>query len=172
MFLHRSKGKSIFKLRKKGENMTLTKIAVKVFRNPKASKLTKILPSGTKVEIFKDGADGLRKVVTQPKMTTISHLTNGGEVTGIRQVTPRGEICYSFGGQNYDRVVEVRPKIGDPFILLGHTGRARSGLLYSNMSGRYGADNKYISQFKQAMDYIRGKNSQYLYSLAKANKPV
>lgn len=170
MFLHRSKGKSIFKLRKKGENMTLTKLALRVFRNSKASKLTKILPSGTKVEIFKDGADGLRKVVTQPKMTTISHLTNGGEVTGIRQVTPRGEICYSFGGQNYDRVVEVRPKIGGQFTLLGHTNRA-SGLLYSDMSGRYGANNEYI-QFKQAMDYIRGKNSQYLYSLAKANKPV
>lgn len=152
----------------------LTQMAVKVFStNPNASRLTKILPSGTKVEVLKDGANGLRKVVTQPnKMTTISHLTNDGKVTGIRQVTPRGEICYSFGGQGYDKVVDVYPKIGGQFTLLGHTDKARSGLLYSNMSGRYGADNKYIPQFKQAMDYIRGKNSQYLYSLAKANKPV
>lgn len=151
----------------------LTQIAVKVFRsNPNAYKLTKMV-NGAKVEVFREGTNGLRKVVTQPgKMTTISHLAENGTVTGIRQVTPRGEISYTFGGQNYDKIVQVQPQIGGEFTLLGHTNKAKNGLLYSNMSGQYRADNKYIPQFKQAMDYIRGKSSQYLYSLSKANKPV
>ena len=151
----------------------MTQLAMQVFKKQSnVNAVKKVLPSGTEIKIFREGANGLQKVITKPNSITISHLTENGAVTGIRQVTQRGEINYSFGAQNYNKVVQVNPKIGGKFTLLGHTNKPQNGILYSNMSGRYEANNKYMKQFKEALDYIRGKDSAYLYSLSKANKGI
>lgn len=151
--------------------VNITQIASKVFAtNAAATTVRKVLPkTGTTIEVFRNGANGLKKVVTKSNGDkVISKMTKDGFVTNIKQMTQRGTISHSFGGQGYDKVVHVQPKIGGEFNFLGHTDRA-NGLLYSNMSGRYGANNKYMPQYQEALDYIRNKNCRYLYDYCKLN---
>ena len=152
--------------------VNIAQIASKVFAtNAAATTVRKVLPkTGTTIEVFRNGANGLKKVVTKANGNkVISNMTaDGKHVTGIIEKSARGTISHSFGGQGYDKVVHVQPKIGGEFNFLGHTDRA-NGLLYSNMSGRYGANNKYMPQYQEALDYIRGKNCRYLYDYCKLN---
>lgn len=150
----------------------IAQIASKVFAgNAAATTVRKVLPkTGTTIEVFRNGANGLKKVVTKANGNkVISNMTaDGKHVTGILEETARGTISHSFGGVPYSKVVDVDPKIGGTFTLLGHTDRA-GGQLWSTMSGRYNPGNKYMPQYQEALDYIRGKNTQYLYSYCRLN---
>lgn len=153
--------------------VNIAQIASKVFAgNAAATTVRKVLPkTGTTIEVFRNGANGLKKVVTKANGNkVISNMTaDGKHVTGITEKTQRGIISHSFGAENYDRVVQVNPKVGGYFNFLGHTDRA-NGILYSNMAGgKYVASNKYMPQYQEAINYVRGIESQkYLISLFKS----
>ena len=146
--------------------LTLTQKAVNLFtKRPNATGLMRILPSGTRVRVLNKG-NYLEKTIFKANGNTItSHITKDGKyVSGIKEVTKRGTICHSYGGLTFDKIVDVRKNDGTIFNFLGHTDR-QNGLLYSNVNGRYDAvDHKYMTQFNEAMDYIRGKNSQSKYA--------
>lgn len=146
--------------------LTLTQKAVNLFtKRPNATGLMRILPSGTRVQVLNKG-NYLEKTIFKANGNTItSHITKDGKyVSGIKEVTKRGIIGHSYGGQTFDKIVDVRKNDGTIFNFSGHTDRP-NGLLYSNVRGRYDAvDHKYMTQFKEAIDYIRGKNSQSKYA--------
>lgn len=132
--------------------------------------VTKTLPSGTNVKVINEGRQ-LKKIVTKADGNQIvSKFTpDGKDVLSISEKSKRGTINHLFGGENYDKTVEVRTHDGGMFTFLGHKDRA-NGLLYSNAGGRYDANNTYIPQFKNAIDYIRGKISPLDYILNKLGK--
>lgn len=145
--------------------LTLTQKAVNLFtKRPNATGLTRIMPSGTRVQVLNKG-NYLEKTIFKANGSTItSQISKDGKhVAAIKEVTKNGKICHSYGAQNYDKVVEVQKNDGTIFNFLGHTDRP-NGILYSNVNGRYMADNKYMPQFNEAMQFIRGKNSQSKYS--------
>ena len=153
--------------------MALFNTATKILMSrPNATSVVKRLATGTEIKYLKDGASGFKKVITKPNGTQVtSHLYQDGSVSGIQILNNRGKISYSFGAQNYDKVVKVAPKIGGEFTHLGHKGKTNS-LLYSNMAGTYQANNKYLGMFNQAIDYIKGKSNQYLFNFAKLNNRI
>ena len=153
--------------------MSMFNVASKILlTNRNVNYVLKKLPTGTEVRYFRDGLNGFKKVVTKTNGdNVVSHLAQNGSVRGIKFINKKGTISYSYGAANYDKVVQVQPKIGGVFTFLGHKGK-QNGILYSNMSGQYGAGNQYMNVFRQAMNYIKGKSSQYLFSLCKLNNHV
>lgn len=129
--------------------------------------VTKNLPSGTNVKILNKG-NYLEKTVTKANGNVItSKLTSDGkDVLSIREVSKKGTIEHLFGAQNFDKTVQVKTKDGGIFNFLGHKN-GQNGILYSNAGGRYGANNYYMPQYKNAMDYVRGKISDLAYILGK-----
>ena len=119
--------------------------------------VAKNLPSGTNI-----------KIVTKSNGNqVISKFTpDGKDVLSIREISKNGTIDHVFGAQNFDKTVQVQTKDGGIFNFLGHKDRP-NGVLYSNAGGRYGANGAYMPQFKNAMDYIRGKISPLDYILGK-----
>ena len=153
--------------------MSMFNVATKVLMNNRnASSVARKLATGTEIKYLRDGANGFKKVITKPNGTQItSHLAQDGSVQGIKYASNRGTISYTFGAQNYNKIIQVTPKIGGDFTYLGKKSTS-NGLLYSNMSGTYQADNKYLGMFNQAINYIKGKSNEYLFNLCKLNNRV
>ena len=152
----------------------LVNTSVQLFKNGYKGQpvkyLTKNLPSGTNIKILNKG-NYLEKTVTKTNGNKIiSKLTpDGKDVLCIREVSKRGTIEHLFGAQNFDKTVQVTTKDGGIFNFLGHKNR-QNGLLYSNAGGKYQANNDYMPQYKNAMNYIRGKISDLEYILGKIGK--
>ncbi len=129
--------------------------------------VTKNLSGGTNVKIANKG-NYLEKTVTKANGNVItSKLTpDGKDVLSIREVSKRGTIDHVFGAQNYNKTVEVKTKDGGFFTFLGNKGK-NNGLLYSNVKGRYDANNAFMPQYHNAMDYVRGKINDLAYILGK-----
>lgn len=153
--------------------MSMFNAATKILMSKRnANYVMRKLATGTEIKYLRDGANGFKKVITKPNGTQItSHLAQDGSVSGIKFANNRGTINYTFGAQNYDKTIQVTPKIGGDFAYLGKKGSAK-GLLYSNMSGTYQADNKYLDLFNQAINYIKGKSHEYLFNFCKLNNRV
>ena len=99
----------------------------------------------------------------------VSTFTKDGKtLLGTLQTTPRGRIEHTFGGQGYDKVVHAQVNDGTIFNFLGHLGR-NNGILYTDVSGRYLANNSYMPQYKTALDYIRGLASNTQYQVSKVS---
>jgi len=110
----------------------------------------------------------LQKTVTKSNGNQfISMFSKDGKtLLGTSQITPRGKICYSYGAQNYDKLIQAQVNDGTFFNFLGHRNR-NNGILHTNVTGKYGASNKFMPQFKMAMDYIRGLASKTQYQISK-----
>ena len=137
------------------------------FRGATVNKVVQRLATGTEVQILNKG-NSIQKIVTQTNGNSVvsNFAKDGKTLLGILQTTPRGRIDYSYGAQNYDKVIQAHVNDGTFFNFLGHQGR-NNGILYTNISGKYGASNKYMQQFKTAMDYIRGLASKNQYQVSK-----
>lgn len=153
--------------------MSMFNVATKILmQKPNASYVMRSLVTGTEIKYLRDGVNGFKRVITKPNGTQItSHLAQDGSVQGIKYVSNRGTISYTFGAQNYNKIIQVTPKIGGNFTYLGKKSSS-NGLLFSNMSGTYQADNKYLGMFNQAINYIKGKSQEYLFNLCKLNNRV
>ena len=139
----------------------------KGFRGATVSNVVQRLATGTEVQILNKG-NSIQKIVTQANGNKVvsNFAKDGKTLLSTIQTTPRGRIEYSYGAQNYDKVISVKPNDNTFYTFLGHTNRP-NGILYSNVSGKYGASNKYMQQFKTAMDYIRGVASNTQYQVSK-----
>ena len=82
------------------------------------------------------------------------------------QETSRGKIEHYYGAQNFDKIVQAHVDDGTYFNFLGHKGR-NNGILYTDITGRYDAGEKFMPQFKTAMDYIKGLASKTQYQVSK-----
>ena len=129
--------------------------------------VAKNLPGGSNIKIV-NGGTHIQKIVTKSNGNqVISKFTpDGKDVLSIREISKNGTIEHVFGAQNFDKTVQIQTKDGGIFNFLGHKDRP-NGILYSNAGGRYGANGDYMPQFKNAMDYIRGKISPLDYILGK-----
>ena len=136
------------------------------FRGATVSNVVQKLPTGTEIQILNKG-NTIQKIVMQTNGNKVvsNFAKDGKTLLSTIQKTPRGRIEYSYGAQNYDKVVQARVNDGTYFNFLGHRGR-NSGILSTDISGRYLSDSKYMPQFKIALDYIRGlaSNTQYQVS--------
>lgn len=73
-------------------------------KRPNVNYVTRVLPSGSKLELFRSGADSYKKVLTKFNGNVItSNINSDGYVLGIREATGKGTISTSFGAQNYDK---------------------------------------------------------------------
>ena len=137
------------------------------FRGAAVSNVVHRLATGTEIQILNKG-NTLQKIVTQANGNKIvsTFAKDGKTLSGITQTTPRGKIDYSYGAQNYDKVIQAQVDDGIFFNFLGHRNRS-NGILYTNVTGKYGANNKFTPQFKVALDYIRGLASKTQYQVSK-----
>jgi len=139
--------------------------ALYTFKKCNGLLISKATKNGTKISYLK-GGNQIEKVVEKANGNkVIGYFTVGGKCTGVREITGRGTIDHSYGGQNFDKVVQVRTNDGRFYNFLGHTDRS-NGILYSHVGGKYVAGSSRMQEFKTAMDYIRGKASvaQYISS--------
>lgn len=137
------------------------------FRGTIPKYVSRTLQTGTEIRFLHEG-NALKKIVTQANGNkVVSTFTKDGKtLLSTVQTTPRGRIEYSYGAQNYDKVIQARVNDETYFNFLGHKGR-NNGILSTDVSGRYLSDSKYMPQFKIALDYIRGLASKTQYQVSK-----
>ena len=137
------------------------------FRGTIPKYVSRTLQTGTEIRFLHEG-NVLKKIVTQQNGNkVVSTFTKDGKtLLGTIQTTPRGKIEHTFGAQNYDKVVHAQVNDGTIFNFLGHQGR-NNGILYTDVSGRYLANNNYMPQYQTALDYIRGLASNTQYQVSK-----
>lgn len=146
--------------------------AINLLKNGYAGVLPKYvsrtLPmTGTKIKFLYEG-DALKKIVTKANGNkVVSTFTKDGKnlVSNI-QITPRGKIEHYYGAQNYDKIIQAHVDDGAYFNFLGHKGR-NNGILYTDIAGKYDAGERFMPQFKTAMDYIKGLASKSQYQVSK-----
>jgi len=135
---------------------------------------SKTLPTGTEIKFLLEGSN-VKKIISKTngdKITSVFAL-KGKNLHEIVQETPRGVIEYSFGQQFFDKIIKVKVNEGTFFKdrtmyeFKGYRTR-NGGILYSSITGRYADANAYMSQFKTALDYIRGKASIAQYVMSKS----
>lgn len=142
------------------------KLAMAYF-NKGVGTVSWLSPKGTAVKYSVKGNNIFKEVIRKDGYKAVAKFDGNGKfLLNLDELSNRGRITHSFGASNYDKVVEASTNDGKLFTFLGHQ-KHRNGILYSNISGRYGANNNYLPQYKTAMNYIRNKASiaEYISSI-------
>jgi len=75
---------------------------------------------------------------------------------GVTLNTARGRIAYSYGAQNYDKVVQLDTYLGDHLTRLGHKNNPKcfTDTFYHRDLKRYGQGD-YSSEYQTLMNFIK-----------------